>query len=51
MARLGSRDQKQRSREGDVEVDYNRRQTRLGVGLLNQDQKYWVWFKGGGGGT
>ena len=33
------------NRSGDVEVDYNRD----GVGLLSQDPKYRVWFKGGGG--
>ena len=45
MMRVGSRDQKLRYREGDVAVDYKRRKTRVGVGLLSQDQKYWVWKK------
>ena len=35
----------------DVEVDYNITQTRVDVGLLSQDQNYWVWLKGGGVGS
>ena len=44
MARMGNRDQNERYRSGDGEVNYNR----VGVGLLSQDQKYRVWFERGG---
>ena len=46
MVRVGNRDQKKRYRDGNVEVDHKRRQTRVGIGLLSQDKKYCLWFKG-----